>query len=73
MTGIAVALGIWLTDGGVFLPLMLAAMAAAAYGNVINDIIDVKSDRVSHPNRPLANGTMSPRAAKAFAAALAAV
>jgi len=117
MTGIAVALGIWLTDGGVFpfppeitsfeemtrlmpanipnapgvldafgisfgitvdcwiasLLLMLAAMAAAAYGNVINDIIDVKSDRVSHPNRPLANGTMSPRAAKAFAAALAAV
>jgi len=88
MTGVAVALGAWLTfaDTGDHplitlaalmqltpIPmLMLAAMAAAAYGNVINDIRDIKSDRVSHPNRPLVDGTMPVRAAKIYAAGLAA-
>jgi len=104
MTGIAVALGVWLTGGVVIhtcpeaaylarfsspvnfpvypgrtiapwiapIMLALAAMAATAYGNVINDIRDIKSDRVSHPNRPLVDGTMTPRAAKIYAADLAA-
>jgi 4-hydroxybenzoate polyprenyltransferase len=87
ITGIAVALGIILTSGvlpnGVtpvaaavnplaVLALCAAAMAAVAYGNVINDLSDVKSDRVSHPDRPLASGAMTPRAAALFAAALAA-
>ena len=75
ITGCAVALGIWLTGALPaipFLALMAAAMAAAAYGNVINDILDIGSDRVSHPNRPLADGTMTPRAAAVFAGILAA-
>jgi len=87
ITGVAVALGILLTSWGLpdgathaaktvspiaAFALCAAAMAAAAYGNVINDLADIKSDRVSHPDRPLANGTMTPRAAALFAAALAA-
>lgn len=47
------------------------AMFAAAYGNVINDIIDVKSDRISHPNRPLVSGKISIRGAYIFAIMLA--
>jgi 4-hydroxybenzoate polyprenyltransferase len=50
---------------------MAAAAAALAYGNVVNDIFDVKSDRVSHPSRPLASGAVSVRSAGIFAAALA--
>jgi len=79
LAGAAAALGIWLADTGSSgalwrpaLPLCAAAMTAAAFGNVINDLADIKSDRVSHPNRPLANGTMTPRAAAMFSAALAA-
>jgi len=74
MTAAAVFLGIWLTQSNFItlntLFLMTAAMCAAAYGNVINDILDIKSDRVSHPNRPLVNGTMSVRAAVIFAVLL---
>jgi geranylgeranylglycerol-phosphate geranylgeranyltransferase len=51
--------------------LAAAAAAALAYGNVINDILDVKSDRVSHPDRPLASGAIGVRGAGVFAAALA--
>ncbi|MDR0306602.1 MAG: UbiA family prenyltransferase [Chitinispirillales bacterium] len=74
MTGCAVILGIWLTQSGIStftaFFLMTAAMAATAYGNVINDILDIKSDLISHPERPLANGSMSVRTAAVFAAAL---
>ena len=74
MTGAAVFLGIWLTQSNSLslnaLLLMSAAMCATAYGNVINDILDIKSDRVSHPNRPLVNGAMSVQTAIIFAASL---
>ena len=67
-------MGIWLTQSNFVtlntLLLMTAAICAAAYGNVINDILDIKSDRVSHPNRPLVNGTMNIWTAIIFAAAL---
>ena len=78
ITGCATALGIWLTGTRGFgaplrstLLLAAAAMAAAAYGNAVNDILDVESDRVSHPSRPLASGALTARAAAALAAALA--
>jgi len=51
--------------------LIFAAVAATAYGNVINDILDVETDRVSHPDRPLVTGAISIGAASVFAAALA--
>ncbi|MDR2692883.1 MAG: UbiA family prenyltransferase [Chitinispirillales bacterium] len=51
--------------------LILAAMAATAYGNAVNDILDVETDRVSHPDRPLVTGAMSIGSASVFTAALA--
>ena len=76
MTATAVFLGIWLTQSNPLtlnaLFLMTAAMCAVSYGNVINDILDIKSDRVSHPNRPLVNGSMSVLTAVIFALLLAA-
>jgi len=85
IVGCAVLLGMWLTGfaslsacrGGATVLnaalLILAAMAAAAYGNAVNDVLDVETDRVSHPNRPLASGALSVDAAAVFAAALAAL
>jgi geranylgeranylglycerol-phosphate geranylgeranyltransferase len=83
IAGCAVLLGMWLT--GFASPaafgsgaavrnavlLILAAIAATAYGNAVNDILDVETDRVSHPDRPLVTGAMSAGAASVFAATLA--
>src|SRR6266571_1434149 len=47
----------------------LAALAAALFtagGNAMNDLFDVETDRINHPERPLASGTVSPRTAKTF-------
>jgi geranylgeranylglycerol-phosphate geranylgeranyltransferase len=83
LTGCAVLLGMWLTGfaspaaygGGAAMPnallLILAGIAATAYGNVINDVLDVETDRVSHPSRPLVAGVMSVGAAVAYSATLA--
>jgi 4-hydroxybenzoate polyprenyltransferase len=85
MAGCAVLLGMWLTgfaspavcrNGTAALNavlLILAAVAATAYGNVINDILDVETDCVSHPDRPLVTGALNTGAAAVFAAALAAL
>lgn len=63
MTGIAVALGFWLGRSTLPLPalvlLIIAAVAATAFGNVINDIHDVATDRISHPLRPLPRNEIS--------------
>src|SRR5207244_9574500 len=53
------------------LPLGLAAAAAAAFtagGNALNDISDIETDRVNHPDRPLASGQLTLGTARAFAA-----
>jgi len=81
IAGCAVLLGMWLTGfatpaayGAVMRNaalLVLAAIAATAYGNVVNDVLDVETDRVSHPDRPLVTAAMSVGAASLFAAALA--
>jgi len=85
IVGCAVLLGMWLTGfatpaaygGGAVarnaVLLVLAAMAATAYGNAINDVLDLETDRVSHPDRPLVTGAISTGAASLFAAALAAL
>jgi geranylgeranylglycerol-phosphate geranylgeranyltransferase len=74
LSGIAVALGFWLGHSALpivsLLLLMLAGIAAAAFGNVVNDLKDVVTDRISHPDRPLPSGTMSTRAAAMYASAL---
>jgi geranylgeranylglycerol-phosphate geranylgeranyltransferase len=54
------------------LPLALAGAAAAAFtagGNALNDIYDRETDRVNHPDRPLASGQMSVGTAWSFVAA----
>ena len=51
-------------------PLVLAAAAAAAFtagGNALNDIFDRETDRVNHPDRPLASGRLTLSAARIFA------
>jgi geranylgeranylglycerol-phosphate geranylgeranyltransferase len=63
MAGITVALGYWLSGSASsmlsFVQMVIAALCAVGYGNVVNDIIDVKSDRISHPDRPLPKNELS--------------
>ena len=57
----AVTLGAWLAGADVardVLLLLVAVAAATAFGNVVNDIRDIESDRVSHPDRPLVLGAL---------------
>ncbi len=47
----------------------LAVLAAALFtagGNAMNDLFDIDTDRINHPERPLPSGKISPRTAKAF-------
>jgi geranylgeranylglycerol-phosphate geranylgeranyltransferase len=39
--------------------MLIAAICAVGYGNLLNDIIDVDSDRINHPRRPLPKNEMS--------------
>jgi geranylgeranylglycerol-phosphate geranylgeranyltransferase len=63
MTGAGVALGFWLGRStlpipGLFL-LIIAGIFAASFGNVINDIHDIATDRISHNTRPLPRNELS--------------
>lgn len=49
---------------------MLAAFAFAAAGNVRNDLGDISIDRVAHPQRPLARGSVSLGSARSLALGL---
>jgi geranylgeranylglycerol-phosphate geranylgeranyltransferase len=63
---VAVGSGAWGASGP---SLLLAAAAAAAFtagGNALNDLYDRQTDRVNHPERPLASGTLSVTTAQAF-------
>lgn len=65
---VAVGTAAW---GSFAVPLVLAGMAAAAFtagGNALNDIYDRETDRVNHPERPIASGRMPLRTGIAFAA-----
>lgn len=71
--------GIAARGGGLGIPatlwlgLLLAGLSTAfvtAGGNVLNDILDVQSDRVNHPERPLVTGAIAPRVAQWTAAGL---
>jgi geranylgeranylglycerol-phosphate geranylgeranyltransferase len=71
MTGCAVALGFWLSRSalpvtGLFL-LIIAGCFAVSFGNIINDLHDVPSDRISHSKRPLPRNELSLREAGIFA------
>jgi geranylgeranylglycerol-phosphate geranylgeranyltransferase len=71
MTGAAVLLGSWLARStaplvSLFL-LVVTAMSAVGFGNVINDIVDIETDRISHPDRPLPKNELSRNEAMVFA------
>ena len=58
------------------LPLLLAGTAAGAFtagGNGLNDLYDLETDRINHPERPLPAGKMRVGEAKAFVFAAFAV
>jgi geranylgeranylglycerol-phosphate geranylgeranyltransferase len=67
----AVAVGQYLTPGIGDEPLNSYPMAAAfflcAFGNIINDILDIESDRINHPKRALVSGLISTARAKTLA------
>ncbi len=75
MAAAAVCLGFWI--GRSILPLRsllflcIAAATATAFGNVVNDRRDVATDRISHPDRPLASGELTLAAAGWYAVVLA--
>jgi geranylgeranylglycerol-phosphate geranylgeranyltransferase len=74
IAAITVALGFWLSEspysGWMLVLLMVATISATGFGNVINDIQDIDSDRISHPQRPLPKGDLSIHSAKIFSVIL---
>jgi len=64
MAGIGVWLGAYLTNGGTGeFEIYFASLAAALVcggGNALNDYLDIESDRINHPRRPLASGDLPP-------------
>jgi len=69
----SVLLGGWLGPGRLSSPILLAGLSAAAIAggaNVVNDLRDLRVDRISHPDRPLPSGRLSVPWARALAAAL---
>lgn len=70
MAGLTTFLGFWLSDSSlplssVFL-LIIATICSTGFGNTINDIYDIDSDRINHPNRPLPQGIISVTSAWIF-------
>lgn len=63
IAGCAVLLGYWLSRSDLpsisLLLLFCTALVSTGFGNVINDIRDIVSDEISHPNRPLPRGDIS--------------
>ena len=75
MSAGAVCLGAWISASRLS-PLNIAILAmvaanATGFGNVINDIFDMETDRISHPDRPLVRGTISRANALIYAILLA--
>jgi geranylgeranylglycerol-phosphate geranylgeranyltransferase len=72
LAGAGVWAGAWWSAGrvtdGVGLA-VIAAFALTAVANTANDIADVGIDRIAHPQRPLASGVITPRAAHVVAIA----
>lgn len=50
---------------------IISTVCALGFGNVLNDILDVKTDAVAHPDRPLVREIVSVRQAVVFALVLA--
>jgi geranylgeranylglycerol-phosphate geranylgeranyltransferase len=77
LLALSVVLGFWLSHNPAGIAclslLVIAAMSCAGFGNVVNDISDIETDRISHPSRPLARGEISVGQARIFSVVLAVV
>lgn len=69
---VSLAVGYFLSNGkfssAVFCADALAFAASIAFGNLLNDILDIESDRENCPGRPLPSGKVSLATAKASCA-----
>ena len=73
ITFASVLLGGWLGARGLSGSLLTAGVSAATItgaGNALNDIVDIRRDRVNRPDRPLAAGNLSVGTAAFLTAAL---
>jgi geranylgeranylglycerol-phosphate geranylgeranyltransferase len=64
---------VWNVSLSFLVVLVLAGLSTAcvtAGGNVLNDILDRRSDATNHPDRPLVTGAISVRSARALATGL---
>ncbi len=72
----AVFLGAWISSTRLtvseVISLAIAAFCATGFGNIINDLLDIRTDRICHPDRPLPSGTMRPAEAFLYGLFLAA-
>lgn len=63
MAGGAVMLGAWISGSPLqwhnIIVLSIVTFMATGFGNLINDIIDIETDRISHPTRPLPSKKIS--------------
>lgn len=77
IASITVLLGYWLSTSAFsfskIILLFATAFAATGFGNVINDLKDIESDKISHPKRPLPKGEISIAEAKYYCLFLSAV
>ncbi len=73
MAGMGIAIG-FLFSGeselSALLLLIIAGSSALGFGNVVNDIYDIETDKVAHPGRALPSGKVSIGAAIGFAVLL---
>ena len=66
-TYISGLIGAGLRLGHFLIPVSFAALSVflvTSGGNIINDVVDIETDRVNHPRRPLVTGQISIRAAR---------
>ncbi len=69
MSAVSVAIGAFIVSGAPTAEMLLAALAViliTGAGNVVNDYIDVESDRINRPKRPIPSGKITKAGAMAF-------
>lgn len=73
LSAFGVIIGAFLVSPVITPFILLAAIAVfliTGAGNAVNDIMDIESDRINRPGRPLPSGRVSKRQAKIFTAGL---
>ena len=77
MASIGVVLGFWFSGANFplinLILLIITAICALGYGNIINDIKDAEGDKINHPERPIPKGEISKTQALTFAILLAVI